>query len=73
MTPERGIPEYGPIYAKRLDFARRLTLMKHEAGLLELWRTMHALDDATVTVGWEIAGWPKAADRYMAQRKEERG
>jgi len=36
------------------DFTRRLVLMKAEAGRLKLWRTMHALDEATFQLGYEV-------------------
>lgn len=39
---------------KRRGFASRLAGMKAEAGALGLYRTLHALDNATSTVGWEI-------------------
>lgn len=39
----------------RQDFARRLGLMKEEAGRLRLWRTMHALEAPLKEIGWEIA------------------
>jgi phage gp36-like protein len=28
---------------------------KSEAGQLGLWKTMHALDDASSAIGWEVA------------------
>lgn len=36
------------------DFVNRLVEMKAEAGRLKLWRTMHALDEATFQVGYEL-------------------
>jgi len=43
------------------------------AGELEMWRTMHALHEATRTVGWELSemilddGRPKKAQRKIAK------
>ena len=37
------------------DFAAKVTALKAEAGKLNLFKTMHALEGATQTVGWEIA------------------
>lgn len=37
------------------EFASKLALLKHEAGRLGLWLTMHELDRAVVMVGFEIA------------------
>lgn len=41
--------------AERRQFSANLAAMKHEAGRLGLWRTMRALEEATMRVGWEIA------------------
>lgn len=37
-------------------FITKLTLLKAEAGRLELWRTMHALELPITVIGWELAG-----------------
>jgi hypothetical protein len=37
------------------DFILRLVVAKDEAGRLGLWKTMHALDEVTRTVGYEVA------------------
>lgn len=50
----------------RRDFCRRLAMMKHEAGTLGLFRTMHKLDLAVVEVGYEVAGEPTPKDRLHA-------
>lgn len=39
----------------RNEFASALMLMKHRAGQLGLFKTMHALEPATQAVGWELA------------------
>lgn len=51
---------------RRQDFILRLIHMKAEAGTLELWETMHALDAATEKVGWEIAKKLTAEKRKKA-------
>lgn len=33
----------------------RMVEVKNEAGRLGLYRTMHAMDEATRVVGWEVA------------------
>lgn len=50
---------------KQQEFATRLALMKHEAGTLELWQTMHAMDHPVVAVGFEIGA--KIAPATWAQ------
>ena len=40
---------------KTRDFIRRLVSMKDEAGRLGLFKTMHAMDEATRAVGYEFA------------------
>ena len=37
------------------DFITDLVLLKARAGRLGLWKTMHALEEATQFVGWEVA------------------
>lgn len=55
MKLVNGLSEAAHRQAVR-DFIEQLVRMKHRAGELELWRTMHALDDATTAVGYEAAG-----------------
>ena len=37
------------------DFINRLVQMKHEAGRLGMYKTMHALEHPQKQVGWEYA------------------
>lgn len=37
------------------DFAAEVVILKHKAGDLGLYKTMHAIEPATQAVGWEIA------------------
>lgn len=59
---------------RRLEaFANTLVRAKTEAGELGLYRTMHALDEATQQVGWELASLRdpeqrRLADKYMRMR-----
>jgi hypothetical protein len=51
-----------------------LVQAKAEAGRLELWQTMHALDDATQHIGWEIASrrdpeQRRLGDKYMKMKE----
>lgn len=48
----------------RRKFCRDLAAMKHTAGQLGLFRTMHKLDLATVEVGYEVAGEPTPKERH---------
>jgi hypothetical protein len=43
------------LIAQRRAFAVKLAQIKHEAGVLGLYRTLQALDSATNAVGYEIA------------------
>lgn len=52
-----------PTRQQLADFIRRLTLMKVEAGKLELFETMHAIDGATKKVGYELADKLKPVKR----------
>lgn len=59
---------------KHEDFIRRLNALKTEAGKLGFYRTMHALDEATQQIGWEVASHRdpsqrKLGDRYMKERQ----
>jgi len=57
MIPHDKIVEYmkkGSLMGRRQDFIVRLVNMKHEAGTLGLFRTLHALDHATREVGYEM-------------------
>jgi len=49
---------------KQKDFARRLALMKEEAGRLGLYATMQRFDWPLRMVGFEMAGDIKACFRY---------
>lgn len=40
---------------RQRDFAAKLVSIKHEAGVLGLFKTMHALEAGVKAVGWEIA------------------
>lgn len=51
-----------------------LVKAKAEAGRLGLYRTMHALDEATQQIGWEVASLRdpeqrRLADQYMRMRE----
>lgn len=37
------------------EFSSAVMLLKHRAGQLGLFKTMHALEAATQAVGWELA------------------
>ena len=37
------------------DFAEALVLLKHRAGAIGLFKTMHAIEPATKAIGWELA------------------
>lgn len=37
------------------EFAVEVMMLKAKAGKLGLWKTMHSIESATQTVGWEIA------------------
>jgi len=37
------------------EFLAKISLLKHEAGELKLWKSLHALDDAQNKAGWEVA------------------
>ena len=50
------------------QFAADLVRMKHRAGQLGLYVTMHQLDAPLVAVGFEIAGDLKALERYKQIR-----
>jgi hypothetical protein len=46
------------------SFVAELVALKNEAGRLGLWKTMHALDEATTAVGWE---WPTLLAKQTAR------
>jgi hypothetical protein len=57
-----------------LTLAEVLVQAKAEAGRLQLWQTMHALDNATQHIGWEIASrrddeQRRLGDKYMKMRE----
>ena len=40
---------------KANQFTIKVVQLKHEAGVLGLYKTMHALEAGVTAVGWEIA------------------
>ena len=40
---------------RAMEFTTALVRMKDRSGRLGLWKTMHAIDEATKVAGWEIA------------------
>lgn len=50
----------------RDEFASALMLMKHRAGQLGLFKTMHAIEPATQAVGWELAEHIEATKKWAA-------
>lgn len=56
-------------FKEQSEFATELVRIKHRAGQLGLFRTMHALDKATQAVGWELAD--KAPKTARAKRHEQ--
>ena len=46
------------------EFAAEIVLIKHKAGTLRLFKTMHSLEAAVKQVGWELA------EHIEAERKE---
>lgn len=53
-VPEPIKSKTNPLYRGR-DLATEMNLMKVELGRLGLFRTMHAMDEATRALGWELA------------------
>lgn len=50
---------------KRKDMAARVMLMKSEAAKLALYKTMHALEEVSRVIGWEIA----SLEQYKKAKK----
>ena len=50
------------------DFCSEVSLLKHRAGELGLFLTMHKLDDAMKMVGYEVAGTP---EKYHEAKKAD--
>lgn len=46
---------------ERHELASAIMLIKHRAGQLGFFKTMHALESATQAVGWEMAEQIEAA------------
>lgn len=57
--------------ARRASLVADLTTLKAEAGALGLWRTLHALDQATNTAGWELADLKTGRQHDTEAAKEE--
>ena len=51
------------------EFASALMLMKHRAGQLGLFKTMHAIEPATQAVGYELAEHIEQAQAVAAKDK----
>lgn len=45
----------GKMKTKLQQFTVALVTLKSDAGKLELWKTLHAIDEAAKVAGWEIA------------------
>lgn len=54
------------------EFASALMLMKHRAGQLGFFKTMHALEPATQAIGWEMAEKIETSKRVGAFDKASR-
>lgn len=58
------------------EFARALMMIKHRAGQLGFYKTMHAIEAATQAIGWEMAEQietrTKVAAKEDAARQERR-
>ena len=39
---------------EKREFANEVVILKHRAGVLGLFKTMHALEQGVTAVGWEI-------------------
>jgi len=57
---------------ERHEFASAIVLLKHRAGQLGFFKTMHALEPATQAVGWEMAELIEAKDHVAAKDKAYR-
>lgn len=54
------------------EFASAVMLMKHRAGQLGFYKTMHALEPATQAIGWEMAEHIEAATHVGAKEEAAR-
>lgn len=54
------------------EFASALMLMKHRAGQLGFYKTMHAIEPATQAIGWEMAEQIEARTQIAAIEELER-
>lgn len=54
------------------EFASAVMLLKHRAGQLGLFKTMHALEAATKSIGWELAERMEAINGLAKKDKELR-
>lgn len=54
------------------EFASALMLMKHRAGQLGFFKTMHALEPATQAIGWEMAENIEVVHKTAAKDKAAR-
>lgn len=54
---------------QRDEIASALMLIKHRAGQLGLFKTMHALEPATKAVGYELAEYIEATQHLAAKDK----
>src|SRR5687768_2734487 len=55
---------------ERRQFITELVLAKDRAGRLGLWKTMHALDEATNAAGWELASLLPGKETEKSQADE---
>jgi hypothetical protein len=55
--------------SKKLESLKKLTndivLIKHRAGELGMFKTMHALESAVTEVGWEMADYLEGKAQYI--------
>jgi hypothetical protein len=56
----------------RDEIASAIMLLKHRAGQLGLFKTMHALEPATKAVGWELAEMIEATTHRAAKEAAAR-
>jgi hypothetical protein len=53
-VPEPIKAKTNPLYRGR-DLATEMNLIKNELGRLGMFKTMHAMDEATRALGWELS------------------
>lgn len=58
--------------AQRDEFIARVVAMKHEAGTLGLYATMHAFDAVTCAYGQEVAGHPARVVSVDTEQRRRR-